>query len=121
MGSSSPYRTKLAHLLPGRRSSNSGTVGTAIDSSGGRHRIDGPLTLATVASLLDEVRERFQGPEIRVDLSGVTQADSAAVGMLLAWVRDASARSHRIRFENLNENLRSLIALYGVGELIPGA
>jgi len=51
----------------------------------------------------------------------VTQADSAAVGMLLAWVRDASARSHRIRFENLNENLRSLIALYGVGDLIPGA
>jgi len=79
------------------------------------------LTLASATSLLDEARQRFQGPEIRVDLSGVTRADSAAVGMLLAWVRDASGRGHRIRFENLNENLRSLIALYGVGELIPGA
>jgi len=79
------------------------------------------LTLATVASLLDEAKERFQGPEINVDLSGVTHADSAAVGMLLAWVRDATTGGRRIRFENLNENLRSLIALYGVGELIPGA
>lgn len=79
------------------------------------------MTLATVAPLLDEARERFQGPEIRVDLSGVTRADSAAVGMLLAWVRDATIRGRRIHFENLNENLRSLIALYGVGELIPNA
>ena len=79
------------------------------------------MTLTSVTYLLDEARQRFQGPEIRVDLSGVTQADSAAVGMLLAWVRDASTRGCSIRFENLNENLRSLIALYGVGELIPGA
>ena len=79
------------------------------------------MTLATVASLLNEAGQRFQSPEIHVDLSGVTHADSAAVGMLLAWVRDATAGGRRIRFENLNENLRSLIALYGVGELIPGA
>src|SRR5262245_24915251 len=121
MGSLSPYRIKLARLLWGRRSSNSAGGGAAIDSSDGRYRIRGPLTLATVTSLLEEARQRLQGPEIHVDLSGVTQADSAAVGMLLAWVRDASTGNRRIRFENLNENLRSLIALYGVGELIPGA
>jgi len=79
------------------------------------------LTLDTVTSLLDDARQLFQSPEIRVDLSGVTHADSAAVGMLLAWVRDANSGGRRIRFENLNENLRSLIALYGVGELIPSA
>src|SRR5262245_14319065 len=121
MASSRPYRTKLAHLLRGSRSSNSATAGAEIDSSDGRHRIRGPLTLDTVTSLLDDARQRFQSPEIHVDLSGVTHADSAAVGMLLAWVRDAATGGHRIRFENLNENLQSLIALYGVGELIPSA
>ena len=75
----------------------------------------------TVGPLLEEARRRFAGPEVRVDLSGVTNADSSAVGLLLAWARDATASGRRIRFENLTENLRSLITLYDVGEFIPGA
>jgi phospholipid transport system transporter-binding protein len=93
----------------------------SIEFSDGCLRVQGPVTLATVESLLEDARRRFEGPEVRVDLSGVTHADSSAVGLLLAWVRDATASGRRIRFENLTENLRSLITLYDVGELIPGA
>jgi phospholipid transport system transporter-binding protein len=91
-----------------------------IEFSDGCLRVHGPVTLTTVESLLEDARRRFEGPEIRVDLSGVTRADSSAVGLLLAWVRDGIASGRRIRFENLTENLRSLITLYDVGELIPG-
>ena len=93
----------------------------SIEFSDGRLRVVGPLTLATVGPVLEQARRRFDGPEIRVDLSAVTEADSSAVGLLLAWVRDATADGRRVRFENLPVNLKSLIALYDVGEFILGA
>jgi len=109
-------------LLPPARGSNSSAVAPAlIEFSNGCLRVQGPVTLTTVGPLLEEATRRSEGPEMRVDLSGVTHADSSAVGLLLAWVRDAAANGRRIRFENLTENLRSLITLYDVGEFIPGA
>jgi ABC-type transporter Mla MlaB component len=51
----------------------------------------------------------------------VTDADSAAVALLLAWARDAAVRGRRIRFEHLTKNLTSLIDLYELGDLLPRA
>jgi len=93
----------------------------SIEFSDGRLRVRGPLTLTTVEPLLKDVSPRLDGPEIHVNLSGVTEADSSAVGLLLAWVRDAAATGRQVRFENLPSNLKSLISLYDVGEFIPGA
>jgi phospholipid transport system transporter-binding protein len=93
----------------------------SIEFSDGRLRVRGPLTLATVEPLLEDARRRLDKPEIRVDLSAVTEADSSAVGLLLALVRDAAADGRRVRFENMPANLKSLIALYDVGEFIPDA
>lgn len=93
----------------------------SIEFSDGCLRVRGPVTLTTVAPLLEEASRRFDGPVVRVDLSAVTEADSSAVGLLLAWVRDAAVGGRRVRFENLPSNLKSLIKLYDVGEFIPGA
>jgi phospholipid transport system transporter-binding protein len=92
-----------------------------IEFSDGRYRVQGPVTLATVQMLLEEGERRFDGPEIHVDLAGVTEADSSAVALLLTWSRDAASRRRRISFENLTENLRTLVTLYEVGDLLPGA
>jgi len=92
-----------------------------IEFSDGRYRVQGPVTLATVRPLLEEGERRFDGTEVRVDLSGVTDADSAAVALLLAWARDAAVRGRRIRFEQFTKNLQSLIDLYELGELLPRA
>jgi phospholipid transport system transporter-binding protein len=92
-----------------------------IEFSDGHYRVQGPVTLSTVQPLLEEGARRFDGAEVRVDLSGVTDADSAAVALLLAWTRDAAARGRHIRFEHLTKNLKSLIDLYELGELLPGA
>jgi phospholipid transport system transporter-binding protein len=94
---------------------------TSIEFSDGCLRARGPLTLTTIEPLLEDASRRFDGPEVRVDLSAVTEADSSAVGLLLAWVRDAAVGGRRVRFENLPSNLKSLIKLYDVGEFIPGA
>ena len=93
----------------------------SIEFSDGRVRVSGPFTLTTVEPILREASRRLDAPEISVDLSAVTEADSSAVGLLLAWVRAAAASGHRVRFENLPLNLKSLISLYDVGEFIPGA
>jgi phospholipid transport system transporter-binding protein len=92
-----------------------------IELSDGRYLVQGPLTLATVQQMLLHSEPRFDGNDIRIDLSGVSEADSSAVGLLLAWTRAAAARGGRIRFENLPGNLSALIKLYEVGELLPGA
>jgi phospholipid transport system transporter-binding protein len=90
-----------------------------IEFSDGRFSVQGPVTLATVQQLLEEGARRFDGTDVRVDLSGVTEADSSAVALLLAWARDAGAHGRRIHFENLTKNLKSLIELYELAELLP--
>jgi len=90
-----------------------------IEFSEGRYRVRGPVTLDTVEPLLEEGMRRFDGSDVRVDLSEVTSADSSAVALLFAWMRAAALRGHRIQYENPTANLRSLIELYELEELLP--
>ena len=55
-----------------------------------------------------------------VDLAQVEVADSAAVSMLLAWLRNAQRHGLRsLAFVNVPGNLRSLADLYGVADALP--
>jgi phospholipid transport system transporter-binding protein len=84
-------------------------------------RVEGPLTLRSAAELLAAGRRLFVEPVSRVDLSAVTELDSAALGLLVEWLRDARAQKREIVFFNLPENLKSLGTLYGVLDLLPQA
>src|SRR4051794_32008878 len=90
-----------------------------IERVDGRFYVRGPVTLASVQTLLDQGKQTFASGDLRIDLSGVTEADSSAVALMLDWAREATARGVRICFENLSENLRTLISLYDVGEFLP--
>jgi phospholipid transport system transporter-binding protein len=92
-----------------------------IEELDGRLRVSGPVTLSHVQSLLDQSRQVFIATDLRIDLSGISEADSSAVALMLEWERQASSRGASIRFENLTESLKTLIGLYDVGELLPGA
>ena len=91
-----------------------------IERVDGRLHVRGPVTLRYVQTLLDQSRQTFTGTELRIDLSGVSEADSSAVALMLEWAREAAARGASIGFENLTENLKTLIGLYDVGEFLPG-
>lgn len=84
-------------------------------------RVEGPANLRTVPELLDRGRELFTAPVSRVDLGGVVELDSAALSLLLEWLRDALAAGRRIIYFNLPANLKVLAELYGVLELLPRA
>ncbi|MBL8395799.1 MAG: STAS domain-containing protein [Candidatus Accumulibacter sp.] len=56
---------------------------------------------------------------LRVDLAGVGEVDSSALGVVFAWLRTAAERSQALRIVNPPASLISLAALYGVSELLP--
>ena len=83
-----------------------------------RAQLAGPVTLANVNAVLAEGTRAFNAAALTVDLAGVTEVDSTAVSLLLEWRRAAQRDKRRIDYVNLPANLKSLIQLYGVGELL---
>lgn len=83
--------------------------------------LSGPVTLADVAGLLEEGRRHLAEGVSTVDLSEVTDMDSALLALLLAWLRDAKTRQRDLAFANLPEALRTIARLYGVDTLLPVA
>jgi phospholipid transport system transporter-binding protein len=87
-------------------------------ANNGRAALAGPVTLATVNAVLDEGNRVFKAAKLEVDLSGVTDLDSTAVSVLLEWRRAALRDKREIAYVNYPENLKSLIKLYGISELL---
>ena len=83
------------------------------------HRISGNLTIETVAQLFDRGLDFAGNHALVVDLEQVLTVDSAAVSLLLAWVRQAQGNSLDLSFTNTPENLLNLANLYGVTEMLP--
>ena len=81
--------------------------------------VSGPVTLANVAGLLEEGRRHLAEGVRTVDFGEVTEMDSAALALCLAWLRDAKAAGGAITFSNLPESLQSIARLYGVHSLLP--
>jgi len=90
-----------------------------IEVSGGRLQVTGPMVIASAAALKTAGESALSAGATVVDLSRVTDADSAAVAVLLAWVRSAQERNQAIAIVHSPDSIRSLATLYGVAELLP--
>lgn len=77
------------------------------------------LTVSNARSLLADGIAAIATAEHVFDFSGLLNVDSVAVAVLLAWQREAKAKSVTLSFINVPEMLRSLTELYGVAELMP--
>ncbi len=89
-----------------------------IECNEGRCTLKGAVNLENALVLRDEGLRLFTGSETTLDLSGVTEVDSAAVSLLFEWRRAALAAKRNIHYVNLPDNLKSLAQLYGVAELV---
>jgi phospholipid transport system transporter-binding protein len=76
------------------------------------------MTNDNAAALLAAGRAAIRGGDLAFDLAAVTQIDSAAVALLLAWQREAAAANGRIALSNVPPALTSLASLYGVDALL---
>jgi phospholipid transport system transporter-binding protein len=87
----------------------------------GRIVLSGPVTLANVAQVLEEGRRHLAEGAATVDLAEVSELDSSALALLLAWLREAKAAGRALAFTNLPEALQTIARLYGVQDLLPAA
>ena len=78
-------------------------------------RLSGPLTVDTVAGLLDELRPHLAQGVTRLDFSGVDHADSAALALIFSAQRAASGS---LTLSGLPKSFVTLAELYGVADLL---
>jgi phospholipid transport system transporter-binding protein len=90
-----------------------------ITRDGDRLQVSGRLTMETVAALFGTGLQGNEDGALVIDLARVEAVDSAAVGLLLSWLRRAQRDQVAISFANVPDNLLSLARLYGVAELLP--
>lgn len=81
-------------------------------------RLSGALTLDTVSSQIGALDAALAQGLVSVDFSNVTATDSSAVALLLEWCRRARARKVDLQLHAIPDSLRSLIAVYGLTELL---
>ncbi|CAH1203394.1 Phospholipid transport system transporter-binding protein [Candidatus Nitrotoga sp. BS] len=77
------------------------------------------LTIETVTPLFKNGLQSDIKTPLVVDLAQVETVDSAAVSLLLAWLREAQRSSVKLCFDHVPENLLSLARLYGVVDMLP--
>ncbi len=90
-----------------------------ISSSEGCIQVPSHLTIETVTPLFKNGLQAASGTSLVVDFAQVETVDSAAVSLLLAWLREAQRRSVKLCFAHIPENLLSLARLYGVVDMLP--
>ena len=90
-----------------------------IRREGDRMLVSGPVTLATVNTLLDSGLEHVRDGVRVVDLAEVAELDSSLVAAVLAWLREAQRASRPLELANPPEGFSTLAQLYGIGDLVP--
>lgn len=81
--------------------------------------VSGPVVMATAVAVKAAGEEALTTGVETADLAGVTDVDSSAVAVLLAWTRVARERQQPFAITGAPEALRSLAALYGVADMLP--
>ncbi|MDE2310028.1 MAG: STAS domain-containing protein [Betaproteobacteria bacterium] len=90
-----------------------------ISRDGDRFQLSGRLTIDAVTALYNSGLPPDGESMLVVDLGKVEAVDSAAVSLLLSWLRRAQRDRVSLCFSNVPDNLMSLARMYGVAELIP--
>lgn len=86
------------------------------------NRLQLPLRLTHMeasACLLALQQQAGPAGDLVVDASALQDFDSAALATLLALRRWAQAQGRGLQMERVPARLAELVALYGVGELLP--
>jgi anti-anti-sigma factor len=83
-------------------------------------RIDGDLTIYTALVCRDQLLHHLQQLQscaaLEIDLSGVTEVDSAGLQLLIQARRHGADLGQPVRLRNPSSALQEMIALYRLGE-----
>src|SRR5262245_42438254 len=81
--------------------------------------VSGALTLESAPAVLDESGAIFtDGTEQVLDLKEVTDFDSAALALVIEWLRQARTHGARLRLRNVPQELNAVADVCGVSALL---
>jgi phospholipid transport system transporter-binding protein len=96
--------------------------GFELGGEGGRFRLAGCFGFETAARVLERGDALFRAhPQVELDLSGVTDADSAGLAVLLAWIERARSRGHSLRYVGMPAQLAGIARITEVEPLLHAA
>lgn len=85
-----------------------------IRESNGRFVIDGDLTFATIdKQTLKSFSFLKAAKEVTIDLSRVSNTDSAGLALMIEWIKYSRHNRTQIAFKNIPEQLLNLAKLSG--------
>jgi len=80
-----------------------------------RIAIEGELSIFKVADLRQRLLDAFsEGDEVEIDLSRVSEVDSAGIQLLVAAKREATMRSKLLRFTGCSPAVLDIIKLFSL-------
>jgi len=89
------------------------------DRGGGRFALSGEMNFESAERILMKSEEPFEAhTQIEVDLSGVTDSDSAGLALLLEWVTWANHTVREIRFTGMPERILAIARTTEVERLL---
>ncbi|MBT8105326.1 MAG: STAS domain-containing protein [Woeseiaceae bacterium] len=92
---------------------------TLQDLGHGRFALSGELTFATAETILRSSEGPFEEhTQLEIDLSGVTDSDSAGLALLLEWVTWANHSVREIRFEKIPDKIDAIARTTEVEQLL---
>ena len=100
------------------------STATLTTTGAGQVAVAGPMTFATAGELLRASQVLFAGSStaaalgIAINLQQVSTVDSAALALLLEWLRWGRSERRAVAFQNLPEKLVAIARLSGVDELL---
>ncbi|PXX39843.1 MULTISPECIES: STAS domain-containing protein [Aquitalea] len=88
------------------------------ETASGQGRLSGKLDMNSSADLLATLTARVARAPLQLDLSGISEADSSAVALLLACRRAAEQAGQTLQLQNWPSRLSDLVELYALRELL---
>lgn len=76
--------------------------------------LSGNLSMANADLVLTESEGLSIGERLEINFSRVGHVDTAALGLMTAWLRRGQQESCDVTFSHVSESLKSLATLYGV-------
>lgn len=90
-----------------------------ITRNGNRVLVSGDLTMATASRVFGAGLQPAASSPLVIDMAQVQVVDSAAVSLMLSWLREAQRNNIQVCFAHVPDNLLSLAKLYSVAESLP--
>ena len=97
---------------------------TIVRLSDGRYELAGELDFDSVPLLLEQAERLFATDPAKstvVDLAAVNRGNSAALGLLLEWVRMFQQQNREIHFRHVPDELLAIAHVSDLDDLLPVA